>query len=302
MELGAAGFAQRCTRNVQPGLQGREQGEGLEGFAEAHFVGEDAAEFGAVEVPEPGDAEALVGAELVVERGFNRRRREGGKVAQSGAAGLPRFGRLKAGREFLEDRLGLGDAGGVDALGAAGGDGGGGIAGEGTLGGGELLELFGCDEVNLTAGFEVAAVGGDGFAESGVVGGAGFQADREVETAGGFGGVGDDFGGAQASGVRLEVGGEVGVEGFPETLAMGGEEIEGLVAVAEPPFARRRIEGEAGRFHEFDGAGVERVLGRGQREGEEIFGAIDKQGLGGRRIFDVRFLLSDWTQRSCGGR
>ena len=209
---------------------------------------------------------------------------------------------MKAGREFLEDRLGLGDAGGVDALGAAGGDGGGGIAGEGTLGGGELLELFGCDEVNLTAGFEVAAVGGDGFAESGVVGGAGFQADREVETAGGFGGVGDDFGGAQASGVRLEVGGEVGVEGFPETLAVGGEEIEGLVAVAEPPFARRRIEGEAGRFHEFDGAGVERVLGRGQREGEEIFGAIDEQGLGGRRIFDVRFLLSDWTQRSCGGR
>ena len=302
MELGAAGFAQRCTRNVQPGLQGREQSEGLEGFAEAHFVGEDAAEFRAVEVPEPGDAEALVGAELVVERGFNRRGREGGKVAQGGAAGLPRLGRLKAGREFLEDRLGLGDAGGVDALGAAGGDGGGGIAGEGTLGGGELLELFGCDEVNLTAGFEVAAVGGDGFAESGVVGGAGFQADREVETAGGFGGVGDDFGGAQASGVRLEVGGEVGIEGFPETLAVGGEEIEGLVAVAEPPFARGRIEGEAGRFHEFDGAGVERVLGRGQREGEEIFGAIDKQGLGGRRIFDVRFLLGDWTQRSCGGR
>lgn len=52
------------------------------------------------------------------------------------------------------------------------------------------------------------------------------------------------------------------------------------MAVAEPPFARGRIEGEAGRFHEFDGAGVERVLGRWQREGEEIFGAIDKQGLG----------------------
>lgn len=38
------------------------EGEGLEGFAEAHFVGEDAAELVGVEVVEPGDAGFLVGA------------------------------------------------------------------------------------------------------------------------------------------------------------------------------------------------------------------------------------------------
>ena len=44
------------------GLYGGEQGEGLEGFSEAHFISEDAAEFGAVEVPEPSDTEALIRA------------------------------------------------------------------------------------------------------------------------------------------------------------------------------------------------------------------------------------------------
>ena len=279
LELRAAGFSQLRTLSSQPGLQGGEEGEGLKGFAEAHFVGEDAAEFGAVEVPEPGDAEALVGAELVVERGLDGRGSEGGEIAQGGAAGLPRLGRLKTGGEFFENCFGLGDAGAADALGAAGGDGGGGVAGDGALGGGEFLELFGCDEVNLAAGLEVAAVGGDGFAEGGVVGGAGLQADREVETAGGLGGIGDDLGVAEAGGVRLEIGGEIGVEDGAEAFTVGGEKVEGLVAVAEPPFARRGIEGEAGCFHEIDGAGVERVLGRGEREREEVFGAVDRQRL-----------------------
>jgi hypothetical protein len=35
----------------------------LESFTEAHFICENAAEFGAVEVPEPGDTEALIRAE-----------------------------------------------------------------------------------------------------------------------------------------------------------------------------------------------------------------------------------------------
>ena len=161
------------TGNAERALQPGEEREGLEGFAEAHFVGEDAAEFGAVEVPEPGDAKALVGAELVVERGFDRCGSERREVAQGGAAGLPRLGRLETRGEFFENGFGLGDAGAADALGAAGGDGSGGVTGKGALGGGEFFELVGCDEVNLAAGFEVAAVGGDGFAEGGVVGGAG---------------------------------------------------------------------------------------------------------------------------------
>ena len=79
--------------------------------------------------------------------------------------------------------------------------------------------------------------------------------------------------------MRLEVGGEIGVEGFPETLTVGGEKIEGLVAVAEPPFARGGVEGEAGGFDEIDGAGVKWVLGGGEREGEEVFGTVDRQRL-----------------------
>ena len=251
----------------------------MEGFAEAHFVGEDAAEFGAVEVPEPGDAEALVGAELVVERGLDGRRGQAREVAEGGAAGLPRLGRLKTGGEIFEDSLSLGNAGGAHALGAAGGDGSGGVAGKGALGGGEFFELVGSDEVNLTAGFQVAAVGGDGFAEGGVVGGTGFEADGEVETAGRFGGVGDDLGGTEAGGMGLEVDGEIGVEDGAEAFAVGGEEVEGFVAVAEPPFSRGRVEGEAGSFDELDGAGVERVLGRREGEGEEVFGAVDRQRL-----------------------
>jgi len=50
----------------------------LEGFAEAHFVGEDAAELVAVEVPEPGGAEALVGTEEGVEPGRDGRGGERG--------------------------------------------------------------------------------------------------------------------------------------------------------------------------------------------------------------------------------
>src|SRR2546421_10266284 len=58
----------------------------LEGFAEAHFVGEDAAELVAVEMPEPCGAEALIGTELRIERRRSRRGREGGKIFQRSAA------------------------------------------------------------------------------------------------------------------------------------------------------------------------------------------------------------------------
>lgn len=124
-------------------LHGAEEREGLEGFAEAHFVGENAGQFGAVEMPEPGDAEALIGAQLGLERARDGSGREAREIAQCGAAGAPGFGRLETGGEFLDDFLGFGDTGGADALGAAGSDGGGGVAGERALGGGEAGEFGG---------------------------------------------------------------------------------------------------------------------------------------------------------------
>ena len=72
-----------------------EPDEGLEGLAEAHFVGEDAAEAVFLEVAEPADAVLLVGAEEGFEAGFEGGVGGGGEaavgavgVAQPGGRGL----------------------------------------------------------------------------------------------------------------------------------------------------------------------------------------------------------------------
>ena len=64
----------------------------MEGFAEAHFVREDATELVTVQVPEPSGAEALVGTEEGVEGGRDGCGGEGGEVFQGAAAGAPRLG------------------------------------------------------------------------------------------------------------------------------------------------------------------------------------------------------------------
>jgi hypothetical protein len=78
-------------------MEAVEAGEGLQGFAEAHFVGEDAAEAGAVEVEKPGDADLLVDPEGVFELGSEGRGGEFGEVAERAAAGGPGFGRAEGG-------------------------------------------------------------------------------------------------------------------------------------------------------------------------------------------------------------
>ena len=80
MELQAVWVFQFGTFAFQLSADGAQEREGLEGFTEAHFVGEDAAELVPVEVPEPGGAEALIGAESGVEGRRDGRRREGGKI------------------------------------------------------------------------------------------------------------------------------------------------------------------------------------------------------------------------------
>lgn len=79
-------------RRSSAGGDGAEEGEGLEGFAEAHFVREDATELVTVQVPEPSGAEALVGTEEGVEGGRDGCGGEGGEVFQGAAAGAPRLG------------------------------------------------------------------------------------------------------------------------------------------------------------------------------------------------------------------
>lgn len=144
-------------------LQRGDEREGLEGFAEAHFVGEDAAEVVVVEIPEPSDTEALIRAEEGVELGGEGGGREGGEVAEGGGTLAPGGRGLEVGGEFVEDVLGFGDAGGGDAVGAAGGEAGGAAGfGEAALGGGEALQFRAVDEVDGLAVFEVGAAGGGG--------------------------------------------------------------------------------------------------------------------------------------------
>jgi hypothetical protein len=195
---------------------------------------------------------------------------------------------LEAGGEFFEDVLGFGDAGGADALGAARGDGGGGIAGEGALGGGEFLEFLLVEEEDFAVGFEVAAVGGDGGAEGGFVGGAGAEGERDGETVAGLGDVGGDVGDAEMGGVFLEVGRELGAEGVAQAGEVGGEEVEGLVAIAEPPRAVGGLEDEAVFFEEGEDGGVGRVFAGRQGDGEEVFAAVDAETRAGRAGRDAR--------------
>jgi hypothetical protein len=249
----------------------------LEGFAEAHFVGEDAAEFVAVEVVEPSDAEALVGAELGFERGREWCGGEMREVAQGFAAGAPGFGRLKAGGEIFEDRLGVGEAGGRNAMRAPGGEGGGRGAVEGALGCSQFLDTRGLEEENASVGFEVVAAGVDGGADGFVGGGARANGEGDVEVAAEFGGFGDDIRGTDTRGVAFEVGGELGVKFVAEARAVFGEKIQGFVAVAEPPFAIGRLEDETVGFDEIEGGGVGRVFARREGEREKVFGAVDDQ-------------------------
>jgi len=257
----------------------------LEGFAEAHFVGENAAEFVAVEVVKPGDAEALVGAEPGFERGRERGGGEAGEVAEGFAAGSPGFGRLEAGGEVFEDLVGVGETGGGNAMRAAGGEGGRRGAVEGALGGGEFLETGGFEEEDASLGLEVVAAGIDGGADGVIGGGAGADGEGDVEVAAELGGFGDDIRGTDTRGVAFEVGGELGVKFVAKARAVFGEEVQGFVAVAKPPFAVGRLEDETVGFHEIEGGGVGRVFARREGEGEEVFGAVDDQ----RRAGDPGF-------------
>ena len=258
-------------------VERRQQRESLEGFAEAHFVGEDAAKVVAVEVPEPGDANFLIRTEQCIERGWDGRRLKRGEIAEGVAAGFPGVGRLKVRGDFFEDALGLDEAGGADAVGAAGGAADAAFAGEGALGLGEFLELLGGDQVDLTVFLDVAAAAGGG-GENLVFGYAtGAEGEGDVVAVAVVHGVAGDLGVAEAGGVFFEIVGELGEEFVAQALAVGGEEVEDLVAVAEPPFARRRFEDETGGFDEIEGGGVAEAFARGQADGEEVFGAVDCQ-------------------------
>ena len=173
-------------------------------------------------------------------------------------------------------------------MGAAGRDGGGGIAGEGALGGGEFLEFFLVEEENVAVGFEVTAVGGDGGAEGGFVGGTGAEGEGDGEAIAGLGDVGGDFGNAEMSGVFFEVGREVGAKEIAEAGEMGGEEIKCFVAVAQPPRAVGGFEDEAVFFEEGEQRVVSWIFARREGDGEKVFAAVDAEPGAGGTLDDAR--------------
>lgn len=79
----------------------------------------------------------------------------------------------------------------------------------------------------------------------------------------------------------LEVGGEVGEELVAQGIEVGGEEVEGFMAIAEPPFAGGGVEDEAVGFDEGEGGGVGAVFAGREGEGEVVFGAVHEEGGGG---------------------
>jgi hypothetical protein len=138
-----------------------------------------------------------------------------------------------------------------------------------------LSELRGGYEVNATFCLDVATVGRGGGEQLVFGDFAGAEGDRDVETVTVVDRVADDFSGGETRGVFFEVGRELGVEFVAQTVAMGGEKIEGLVAIAQPPLAVGRFQGKARGLDQLERGGVGDVFTRGQGDGQKMFGAVD---------------------------
>lgn len=162
--------------------------------------------------------------------------------------------------DLLDDGFGLGEACGADPMGAARGQTNAGVTSEGTLGAGELFELFGRDEKDAAFGFDVATVRGGGGEELVLGDFAGAEGDGDVEAIAVVDGIADDFGGDDAGGVLFEIGRELGAKFVAQAVAVRGEKVERLVPIAQPPFAVGRFEREASGFDQLERGSVGDVL------------------------------------------
>ena len=282
-----------------------QQRQRLRRFAEAHFVGEDAPELFAIKVPEPRDAEALVGTQRRREPVRHGRRRERGQVAQRRAAPPPRLGGGEMRRDRLEQVGHLGRARACDPVTSLRACGGRRRLREGAVRGLELAHARGVEQVDAVAVLEVTAAGRQRGAHLRVARRAGAEAERDLERVARLGDLRGDLGRLQFGGVAREVFRELRAEALAQRRAVRGEEVEDLVPVAQPPLARERIEREAVLAHEFQRRLVQRRLARRQRDREVVLRAVDGQRRvvaltgGGRR--DARCGLRRRRRRRGGG-
>ncbi len=180
--------------------RGGEQREGLRGFSQAHLIGEDATEAVGAQVPEPGDTEPLIRAQLAVERGGERGRLQPGQVAQRGSAPPPGLGRLVARRNLLQQCGNLGRARRGQTLDAAGSERRIRVANKFPLGRRQGPNLLGIQQDNLSAVFRISPVGGDGCPERRFGRGVRLQPERHLEAVPGCGDLRGDGGGLQVCG------------------------------------------------------------------------------------------------------
>lgn len=266
-----------------------EQGEELDGFAEAHVVGQASAEAEVREEIEPGVATALVGAEFAGEAGGSGEVANLGGVAEAiDEAGDPAFsaevgkgdaedfaqgvaGGEFAGGAIAEEAEGIADAGGVDAQPAAA------ELLEFAGAAGEFLQFFHGDGLvaeesgPVQTDFFVEGLGrGGGFGRGGEAAG---EIDAEAVTGAPPGGVFDAEAGA------FEHGG-VALEEVEEAFADEVEAVAGLGVPGEEQGA------EAGGEFEADPGGFRN--GGAATEGHAINGAEGHGEAGGVEVFEDR--------------
>ena len=147
--------------------------------------------------------------------------------------------------------------------------------GEGLLELVEFLEFAFLEQVDLAFGLDVVASGVEVLADFLVAGLSGLYGDGYAVTVVTFGDVGFYIGFLDVFDAGEKVVGEFRVVAVFEVAPDFTDEVEGLMAVAEPPFAVFGFEFEAVADEEFADFVVEGVLFGGETDGEVAGGAVD---------------------------
>ncbi len=281
--------------------QGLHEGERLHGLAEAHFVGEQAAERMIMDMPEPGHADLLVDAEHLAQVLADRGGLELREVADRGRALAPGLGRGEGGLQFLGDGVGAREVGEADlqvevqvhvALG---------LAGDAALGVADRLHQLRRDEARAAVGVEEHAPAGKRFLDDLRGLAFGVDADGEAEAVVLLGRVALRLGEVDvAQGVR-EVMREERVIVRHQQLMMAGEEVEHLDGAGEVPLAGGGLEREAAALQDIaefgDGAG--RLLG--QADAQPLHRAVDPRTVVAAAFLGADFLLLGAVVRRLAG-
>ncbi len=280
--LQQGGRADDQGRHRSGPADGGEEAQGLQGLPEAHLVGEDPAQPVAVQMPEPGDPEALVRPQPAVQLRRQGRRRQARELAQGRAAGPPGGRRLEAWRQLGQELLGRRHLRGAHPPALPRRHGPLRVSGQRALGLAQPAELFAVEQDDLAGGLDVASARQQGAPQLGLRGRSGPQPEGDFEAVAGRGGGAENLRRPHARGVPLEIGSESRRKFAAQAPAFGGQKRQGLVPVAQPPLAVRGLGQEAVALQELEHGRIARVLPGGQGDRQEMLAAVDCHRLGRR--------------------